>query len=154
MYDMRELRAKNRQELLSLISELKGKLLALRFETATGQLTETHLIKNTKQDIAKIFTVLKEQEYGIVIKEKPLPEKSKKRFGKKSSSAHIEEIEHGDPAEAVAPLKEEPVVVEEKELMEAATKASTPKLDVKAEKVVTPKVAPKVAKEVTEKGNS
>lgn len=70
MYTMAELRSKSREELLKLISELKGKLLALRFESATGQLSETHLPSATKKDIAKIFTVLKEKELGMVIKTK------------------------------------------------------------------------------------
>lgn len=67
MYKASELREKSRDELLQLISELKGKLLALRFEAATGQLTETHLPSATKKDIALIFTVLKEKEQGINI---------------------------------------------------------------------------------------
>jgi ribosomal protein L29 len=62
MYKSSELRQKSKQELLSLISELKGKLLALRFESATGQLTETHLPSKTKKEIALIFTILKEKE--------------------------------------------------------------------------------------------
>ena len=70
MYKASELREKSREELLQLISELKGKLLALRFEAATGQLSETHLPSATKKDIALIFTVLKEKEQGIVIKTK------------------------------------------------------------------------------------
>lgn len=69
MYTLAELRSKSREELLKLISELKGKLLALRFESATGQLTETHLPSATKKDIAKIFTVLKEKESEIESKE-------------------------------------------------------------------------------------
>ncbi len=71
MYKASELREKSREELLELISELKGKLLALRFESATGQLQETHLPKATKKDIALAFTVLKEKENGIVIESKP-----------------------------------------------------------------------------------
>ncbi len=70
MYKASELREKSREELLELISELKGKLLALRFEAATGQLQETHLPKATKKDIALAFTVLKEKETGIVIETK------------------------------------------------------------------------------------
>ncbi len=70
MYKASELREKSREELLELISELKGKLLALRFEAATGQLSETHLPKATKKDIALAFTVLKEKEQGIVIETK------------------------------------------------------------------------------------
>ena len=61
MYKASELRSKSRDELLKLISELKGKLLALRFEAATGQLRETHLPSSTKKDIALIFTILKEK---------------------------------------------------------------------------------------------
>lgn len=67
MYKAQELRSKSREELLQLISELKGKLLALRFESATGQLTETHLPSATKKDIALIFTILKEKEKGILV---------------------------------------------------------------------------------------
>ncbi|NQX83097.1 MAG: 50S ribosomal protein L29 [Mycoplasmataceae bacterium] len=66
MYKASELRVKTKEELLQLISELKGKLLALRFESATGQLTETHLPSVTRKDIALIFTVLKEKENGLV----------------------------------------------------------------------------------------
>ncbi len=62
MYKIEELRNKSREELLQIISELKGKLLSLRFENATGQLNEVHLIKTTKKDVAKVFTVLKEKE--------------------------------------------------------------------------------------------
>jgi large subunit ribosomal protein L29 len=59
MYKIKDLEKKSNKELLVLISELKGKLLALRFENATGQLQEAHLLKSTKKDIARIFTVLK-----------------------------------------------------------------------------------------------
>lgn len=62
MYKIDELRSKSKKELLSLISTLKGKQMALRFENSTGQLNEIHLLKSTKKDIAKVFTVLKEKE--------------------------------------------------------------------------------------------
>ncbi len=62
MYKIDELRNKSRNELLKLISELKGKQMALRFENSTGQLNEVHLLRTTKKDIAKVFTVLKEKE--------------------------------------------------------------------------------------------
>ncbi len=78
MYKASELRLKSKEELLKLVSELKGKLLALRFEAATGQLTETHLPSRTKKDIALIFTVLKEKEKGILIPEKNVVSKPQK----------------------------------------------------------------------------
>jgi large subunit ribosomal protein L29 len=62
--EIKDLRTKSQDELLKMVSELKGKLLALRFENATGQLAETHLIKETKRNIARVFTVLKEMEAG------------------------------------------------------------------------------------------
>ncbi len=83
MYKASELRSKSREELLKLISELKGKLLALRFESATGQLTETHLPSVTKKDIALIFTVLKEKELGIEIKSKEVKKQTSKPVIKK-----------------------------------------------------------------------
>lgn len=84
MYKIDDLRNKSEKELLNLISEVKGKLLSLRFENATGQLTETHLINVTKKDIAKIFTVLKEKQ-GKISLDKFIENKkeAKRKFFKK-----------------------------------------------------------------------
>lgn len=60
MLKINDLKSKSQKELLHMVSELKGKLLALRFENSTGQLKESHLIHQTKKDIARIFTVLAE----------------------------------------------------------------------------------------------
>jgi len=108
MYKISELRTKSREELLKLISELKGKLLALRFEAATGQLSETHLPSATKKDIALIFTVLKEQELGIVREVKPL--KTKKSSKVKSDKT---ETDSAPVAEEVKKETETTPVVEE-----------------------------------------
>ncbi len=62
MNNMTELRSKSREELLKLISELKGQLLVLRFQLATGQLTETHSLNELKKQIARVFTAIKEKE--------------------------------------------------------------------------------------------
>ncbi len=95
MYTLAELRSKSREELLKLISELKGKLLALRFESATGQLTETHLPSSTKKDIAKIFTVLKEKELEITNNSK----ETKKTASTKTTSEAEIVIEGNTPTE-------------------------------------------------------
>lgn len=84
MYKTEELRKKSDQELLKLVSELKGKLLALRFENATGQLNETHLLKATKKDIAKVFTILNERKHNIKIEEKVTPSKKENANTKKN----------------------------------------------------------------------
>jgi large subunit ribosomal protein L29 len=70
MLKIQDLRNKSEKELLQMVSELKGKLLALRFENATGQLQEIHLIKETKRDIARVFTALKEMQNGVVVEAK------------------------------------------------------------------------------------
>jgi|GEM_PF-2190268 len=115
MYKISELRVKSREELLKLISELKGKLLALRFESATGQLKETHLPSATKKDIALIFTVLKEQELGIVVKEKPVEEK---QVAKENVS-----VEKEDKKET----KDEPKAKEEKVVQSKPEETKTSK---------------------------
>src|ERR1051325_3296266 len=96
MYKTEELRKKSDQELLKLVSELKGKLLALRFENATGkllalrfenatgQLNETHLLKLTKKDIAKVFTILNERKHNIKIEDKKVPSKKENTNSKKN----------------------------------------------------------------------
>ncbi|BDV03090.1 50S ribosomal protein L29 [Candidatus Hepatoplasma crinochetorum] len=84
MYKTEELRKKSDQELLKLVSELKGKLLALRFENATGQLNETHLLKLTKKDIAKVFTILNERKHNIKIEDKKVPSKKETTNSKKN----------------------------------------------------------------------
>lgn len=65
MLKISELQSKSDKDLLNMVSELKGKLLALRFESATGQLKEVHLIKEAKRDIARIFTVIKSREEEV-----------------------------------------------------------------------------------------
>ncbi len=121
MYKASELREKSREELLQLVSELKGKLLALRFEAATGQLQEVHLPKATKKDIALVFTVLKEKEKGIVIESKAAA---------KPAAAKVEEatpvVEATPAIEEATPVVEEvatPVVEETTPVVEEATQA-------------------------------
>jgi large subunit ribosomal protein L29 len=58
----RELREFSREELLERLREAKEELFNLRFQAATGQLDNTSRIKETKKDIARICTVLREKE--------------------------------------------------------------------------------------------
>ena len=50
------------EELTSKVAELKGELFNLRFQLATGQLQNPMRIKQTKRDIAKAQTILRERE--------------------------------------------------------------------------------------------
>jgi large subunit ribosomal protein L29 len=56
-----ELREKSVVELnAALLSELQAQF-KLRMQAATGQLSQTHLLKNARRDIARIKTVLTEK---------------------------------------------------------------------------------------------
>ncbi|MEN3010263.1 MAG: 50S ribosomal protein L29 [Candidatus Bipolaricaulaceae bacterium] len=62
----RDLRELSNEELMQRVQEWKRKLLNLRFQLASGQLTNTAEIKKTKRDIARALTVLRERgvRYG------------------------------------------------------------------------------------------
>jgi len=49
-------------ELTELLAEAKEELFNLRFQLATNQLDNTARIRATKKDIARILTVMREQE--------------------------------------------------------------------------------------------
>ncbi len=63
---VRDLRELTNDELIQRVQEWKRKLLNLRFQLATGQLTNTAEIKKTKKDIARALTILRERgvKYG------------------------------------------------------------------------------------------
>lgn len=113
MYKMDELRSKSEKELLELISELKGKLLSLRFENATGQLNEIHLISSTKKDVARVFTALKEKQKNIIYKNSSKlssvqDEKTKKSsfFNKKDKDENIiERVDSSSKKETIKKVK-------------------------------------------------
>ncbi|HEY8568807.1 50S ribosomal protein L29 [Microbulbifer harenosus] len=56
-----DLRSKSVEELnQELLSQLEAQF-KLRMQKSTGQLTQTHLLKQTRRDIARIKTVLTEK---------------------------------------------------------------------------------------------
>lgn len=57
-----ELREYSYEELTVRLKEAKEELFNLRFQAATGQLDNTSKIVEAKRDIARICTVLREQE--------------------------------------------------------------------------------------------
>ena len=58
----KELKALSNTELEAKVSELKAELFNLRFQLATGQLQNTTVIANTKRDIARCMTILRQNE--------------------------------------------------------------------------------------------
>ena len=57
-----ELRAMTYTELEEALSEAKEELFNLRFQLATNQLDNTTRIKQVRKDVARIRTVMREQE--------------------------------------------------------------------------------------------
>lgn len=59
---VKEIREKSSSDLEKELGELKSELFKLRFQLATNGLDNPMKIKNTKKDIAKIKTILRERE--------------------------------------------------------------------------------------------
>ena len=60
-----EFRELNDSELNDRLSAAKEELFNLRFQLATGQLTNNRRISAVKRAIARIYTVLRERELGL-----------------------------------------------------------------------------------------
>lgn len=68
-----ELRTEPEDELASKLKEAKEELFNLRFQAATGQLESHGRLKAVKREIARIYTVMRERELGIVtVAEEPV----------------------------------------------------------------------------------
>ncbi|MGP5621232.1 50S ribosomal protein L29 [Candidatus Corynebacterium faecigallinarum] len=62
-----ELRELNNEELATRLTEAKEELFNLRFQSATGQLSNNRRLGTVKRDIARIHTVLRERELGLSV---------------------------------------------------------------------------------------
>ena len=61
-----ELRELNDAELANKLRESKEELFNLRFQAATGQLESHGRLRAVRKEIARIYTVKRERELGIV----------------------------------------------------------------------------------------
>ena len=60
-----ELRELTEEELTTRLRESKEELFNLRFQMATGQLTNNRRLRVVRHDIARIYTVMRERELGL-----------------------------------------------------------------------------------------
>ncbi|HHV41586.1 MAG TPA: 50S ribosomal protein L29 [Clostridiaceae bacterium] len=60
-----ELRDKTSAELDTELNEFKAELFKLRFQHATNQLSNPMQLKRVKRDIARVKTVIREQELAV-----------------------------------------------------------------------------------------
>ena len=62
-----ELRELNGEELVARAREAKAELFNLRFQMATGQLDNNRRLRTVRNDIARIYTVMRERELGLSV---------------------------------------------------------------------------------------
>lgn len=58
----KEIREMSLAELDGKLKELKSELLNLRFQLAINQLDNPHKIEDTKRDIARVMTIIREKK--------------------------------------------------------------------------------------------
>lgn len=61
-----ELREQSLQDLQTKLKEAKEELFNLRFQAATGQLDNHSRLRVVKREIARIYTIMREHELGIM----------------------------------------------------------------------------------------
>jgi large subunit ribosomal protein L29 len=61
-----ELRALDTDDLATKLKDAKEELFNLRFQNATGQLDNSARLKTVRREIARIYTVIRERELGII----------------------------------------------------------------------------------------
>ena len=62
-----ELRELDNEELVQRLKEAKEELFNLRFQMATGQLQNNRRLRTVRQDIARIYTIMRERELGLTV---------------------------------------------------------------------------------------
>ncbi len=60
--DMPELKAMNKEELTTELLRLRREQFQLRMQKASGQLGQTHLMKEARRDLARVKTILREKQ--------------------------------------------------------------------------------------------
>lgn len=80
-----QLRGHDAERLVEELRKAKEELFNLRFQSATGQLESHGRLKAVRRDIARIYTIMRENELGIGVAPKPAtPAVSEEKASKKS----------------------------------------------------------------------
>ena len=58
-----EFRQRSKEELKEALKDLKKKLEGLRFDLVSGKVKNVSEVRKIKKDIARILTILKEEQY-------------------------------------------------------------------------------------------
>jgi len=62
---LNELREVSSEELVTKLKEAKAELFNLRVQSATGQLDNNRRLQLVRQEIARIYTIMRERELGL-----------------------------------------------------------------------------------------
>jgi|GraSoi2013_100cm_1033763.scaffolds.fasta_scaffold384238_2 large subunit ribosomal protein L29 len=79
-----DLRGSSEEELDNKLAEAKIELFNLRFQAATGQLESHGRLRAVRKEIARIYTVKRERELGIVSLEEELEEELADELGQEA----------------------------------------------------------------------
>ena len=60
-----EIRALKSEEISSKLADAREELMKLRFQQVTGQLTDTSRLRIVRRDIARMETILREQQAEV-----------------------------------------------------------------------------------------
>src|SRR6202007_772412 len=92
-----QLRVSTEEELQHKLAEAKEELFNLRFQGATGQLESHGRLRAVRKEIARIYTVMRERELGIItlIEESGEPEE----LEPETPTASADDAAEADPAE-------------------------------------------------------
>lgn len=63
---IKDIRLLSTEELGTKLSDARNELMNLRFQTVTGQLSDTSRLKATRRTIAQLETILRERELAAV----------------------------------------------------------------------------------------
>tara|TARA_B100001996_G_scaffold229869_1_gene177221 strand:+ start:1677 stop:1874 length:198 start_codon:yes stop_codon:yes gene_type:complete len=64
MIDIKDIRSKGAKDLEKMLDDLLDEQMKLRLQFVTGQVTNSSQFKNIRKDIARLKTVLSEQNNG------------------------------------------------------------------------------------------
>ena len=82
-----ELRKLGVPELQKRVVDAKRELMELRFQGSIGQLEKSHVVAQTRQEVARILTVLGEKAKGIEVVAKAVETKPAKKPAAKKAPA-------------------------------------------------------------------
>lgn len=74
-----EIRSMSMDDRVRRLNELRGELVKLKLQARVGKLTDTAKIRNVRRDIARILTIIREEEIAGRRKEEEMVEEERRK---------------------------------------------------------------------------